>query len=226
MKKIVSDVLISIFLSILGIVLVTLFVVSILQLVEYPALADAWVAIGTLALAFVTFVLVGLTWWNIQLNSKKENRDRKEQYIRETIDWAMGILRMSSDLWSVTGYREQGIILAKRRSIELTSNAQALRDKGKYITKISTIVERTVGSKTGKLLDELTEITRMLDDVCLLENLDEGVSLQKTSEDGTVIRIDIDMAWKIVEKHRSELAPLYNSVIDKSSEANLKLLSK
>ena len=56
-----------------------------------PQLASAYVAVGTLILAFVTALLAGFTWLSIRSGDEREKRRKKEALLNEIIEWAEAV---------------------------------------------------------------------------------------------------------------------------------------
>lgn len=66
-----------------------------------PALANAYVAVGTLILALVTSLLVILAWWNIRQTTAIRELDREERMLSDIKDWAEDVAKsaISRQTW-------------------------------------------------------------------------------------------------------------------------------
>jgi len=54
-----------------------------------------WTAIGTILLAFATWVLAFFTWRSIKQNSEVRKKERKERLLKEIINWGESIKKSS-----------------------------------------------------------------------------------------------------------------------------------
>jgi len=88
MKKWLSDFGLGLLLGIAITFMLAWLTYTIIILKKDPALANAYVAVGTLILAIVTALLVGFTWLNIRNTTEKERRDSEERLLNEIIEWA------------------------------------------------------------------------------------------------------------------------------------------
>jgi len=95
-------------------------------------------AFGTGILAIATIILAFFTYWNIRSRKIQEERNRKEQRLKEVIDWASDILICGRDI-SRKLFREivEDPALDQAAKIESEAKFNVISWKGVYIRYIS-----------------------------------------------------------------------------------------
>lgn len=182
--------------------------------------AEVLVAIGTLALATATI-------YSIRASNKREKirveeqrntevRDRKEKLYNEIIKWSIEILREYTSLsqYCDVFYDDKGRPFVNDEEDKLSNiykshllnSFQALRDQGKYITKIASSVSLSTEENVKELWELLTKL------IGLLEKIRIGVEFDATIP--SVIEIDNAI---------NGIAPLCNNIISETAKAKLGL---
>ena len=137
MKKWLSDFGIGLLLGIALAFMLAWLTYTIIILKKDPALANAYVAVGTLILAIVTALLVGFTWLNIRNTHEKEERDRKERLLNEIIEWAEDVARLNFNIYNLTEAQVSKESWVESSLGGIVSEFQVVEAKGVYINSIA-----------------------------------------------------------------------------------------
>ncbi len=142
MKNWLKNFGIGVLLGLVAVFLIVWLVYTILILRSDPQLANAYVAVGTLILAFVTALLVLFTYLSVKSGYDREERDRKERLLNEVIEWAEGIITdvLESNVFDIVTL-SQGI--NRDDAFEgLFNEVKNLRKASAKSTKILTIAHK------------------------------------------------------------------------------------
>lgn len=222
--KIGLIIIIIIYLLALPVVFISLWNVPLAQNIFWfleisPEFPSKIIAGFTAVLAWATILLAFLAFRAIESSSKQNRINRNERILDETIRWATNVLRLNSDLYNLTEAVRLGMPGIITRNIDnLYSDAMSLRDHGKYVSSTATLAGRAVKENAEKLQTELTKIASLLDSVRIQNEIDDGTSFVTSLNENME---DTDINRDTIERHREQLAPLCNSIIDDVAQAKL-----
>ncbi len=136
------------------------------QLINDLSFATGMMAIGTFFLAFITY-------WNIHSRNAQEQRDRKERYLNEILEWLMGIEDVIFPISDTNMYKEVlnkedlasrlGFNIDEVRLVGMTYTPTTMHNirtelrKGRYFSKLSF----KLNSALGKLIDNILDLTKL-----------------------------------------------------------------
>lgn len=184
-----------------------------------PEFPSKIIAGFTAVLAWATILLAFFAFRAIESSNKQNRINRNERILDETIQWATNVLRLNSDLYTLTeAVRLRLPSIIKRNIDNLYSDAMSLRDHGKYVSRTATLAGRTVKENALKLQTELTKIASLLDSVRIQNEIDDGTNFVTSLNENME---DTDINRDTIERHREQLAPLCNSIIDDVAQAKL-----
>jgi len=161
-----------------------------------PLLADAYVAVGTLILALVTSVLVGLTWLTIRNADQKEQRNRKERLLNEIIEWA-------------TEAAKSAIYRQEKESHELWKailNYKYCISKSEYVNVIATSSFSTLSSLINDVVIKLNRV--------MGETTNYKDNKNRTDENHRLMRDCEDSLRKSVEELLKEAAKIKSGLLN------------
>jgi len=174
----------------------------------------------TAVLAWATILLAFFTFRAIESSNKQNRTNRKERILDETIQWATNVLRLNSDLYTLTEAVRLAIPGIIERNVDnLYSDTMSLRDYGKYVSRTATMAGRSARENAEKLQTEITKIASLLDTVRIQREIDADVASFVTSLNENME--DTDINRDTIERHREQLASLCNSIIDDVTQAKL-----
>lgn len=134
-----------------------IYAIFFLQIWKDTALANAYVAIGTLALALVTTISIGVTLW---LENQRKKDVRKEQVLKEIIEWALSAIELGiREIRKTTQLETSGLGAAfirgeTRSEPDMKSNLSIIQIQGIYIRAL-----------TVKQFTEKSDIVKHIDNV-------------------------------------------------------------
>jgi len=185
-----------------------------------PEFPSKIIAGFTAVLAWATILLAFFAFRAIESSNKQNRINRNERILDETIRWSTNVLRLNSDLYNLTEAVRLGMPGIITRNIDnLYSDAMSLRDHGKYVSRTATLAGRAVKENAENLQTELTGIASLLDRVRIQNEIDaDGTSFVTSLNENME---DTDINRDTIERHREQLAPLCNSIIDDVAQAKL-----
>jgi hypothetical protein len=194
-----------------------LLIITLLFLFLYkPEYASVFAGLAAIIVAIGAFTSIEESRRLRRESLTRESRDRTERLYDSVLRWAMDILRAYTSLSQicVVFYNEAGrpfVEDEESRSHELYSSRllnsfQALRDEGKYVTKIAPRVGVRTGENASELWQLLTNLIRLLDSLRIGVETDTNIP--------SIVEID-----KAIDR----IAPLCNEIIAETAEAKLSL---
>ena len=177
MKKWLSDVGIGLLLGIALAFMLAWLTYTIIILKKDPALANAYVAVGTLILAIVTALLVGFTWLNIRNTKEKERRDSEERLLNEIIEWASNVAKSAisrqainvPELWKAKleykFHKSKGKYINVIVSSSFEELSDSFKDANIKLDEAIDFLERILSGKSGNILSLKDYETAITDSV-------------------------------------------------------------
>ena len=164
-----------------------------------------------------TFLLALGAFWAIRQTRNIQKAEKRERLLNEIIEWATNILRLNSDLFDFTeSVRLEMSGISSRNIKKLYSDTVASKDKGKYIKITTRAACNNASDAVIRLQDELSKIANLLDGFIVRNEIVGDVSHLITTEDA--MGKDRDERQDTVEKHRREIAPLCNLIIEEATK--------
>jgi hypothetical protein len=161
-------------------------------------------------------VALGLGLYSLIQTHNLQKRERKERLLNEIIEWAVGILKLDSDLFSFTEsvrLRFTINLVPSQTPDKLYSDTVSLRDKGRYIKRVANIAGDKTNDAAAKIHNELNDIANLLDKFSAVINLSEEEDALKLVTTEDEMAEDKNKNQDTIEKHRKKLSPLCNLII-------------
>ncbi len=192
-------------------------------------IATAATVFGTLLLAFATFNLADRSKeqeeLRLQEERERENRDRKERWLNEIIEWVISVSSLDSDINRLTDSVRLTIYPVKNVSMgKLHNQTLVLRDRGLYIEKIAIFTKDKTRQSINNLRDELTRIESLFDAFYMLSELGEPPIDSITTEDALLEKRDDNK--DTIEGHRKKLSSLCDVIIEEVAKEKVDLINK
>ncbi len=191
---------------------------------DVNVLTNGWTIAGIIASFLVAAIALGLGLASIIQTNRLQKRERKERLLNEIIEWATNISRLNSYLLSLTesvrlkltGYSIQCIR-------QLRFDLENLRDKGKYIKVTSNVACNKASDSVIKLQHELSNIANLLSDYIVRNEIVGDVNDLITTEDE--MGNERDKNKDTVERHRTNIDPLCNSIMEEATKIKTRDIS-
>ncbi len=180
MKKRLKNVNVAFLVLLVSVVLCVLLIVRVISILKGdPQLANAYVAVFTLILAFATALLALFTWANIKNAIDMERRSRKERLLNEIIEWATEIhsASLKTDLPKIDPSLELYIEEKAEGNQEIIEGIKRnIVNKEHYRIEVETLFKYSIPCSRAEYIRALASgnfgghrITKIVDDI--IDNL-------------------------------------------------------
>ncbi|MBI2869732.1 MAG: hypothetical protein HYX96_07905 [Chloroflexi bacterium] len=198
----------------LGVLIITL----ILLFIYYPQYANVFSGMATVIVAIAAFISIEDSRRLREDNARYQSRGRTDKLCDEVLTWTMAVLREYTEIskYCMVLYEgetnkpyiedEEDKLQGLYRS-RLLSNFQALRDEGKYITKIARLISVQTEQDANRLWEQLTKLIRLLEDLRIAVEFGTNIP--------SLLKID-----EAIE----DFASLCNKIISETAKAKLRLI--
>ena len=166
-------------------------------------LSSAYVAVGTLILAFVTALLAYFTWQSVKSGYEREKRDRKERLLNEIMGWAEDAARLNFKIYNFIEAQISKETWVESGIGEIVSEFQVVEAKGVYINSIA-LSSFKEGKKLSGATKAVNKEIRELVDVSI-KRLDGEVTSENVSEHMNLLRTKITKLLKETAKIKTEV---------------------